>query len=110
MNNSFTPYERRYTPTFEKQLVKLQRKDHIRFEQVTKTIEEIRQAPCRNIDFMKGVYRGKREWRAGDDRVIFVVCKQCREEGHIRFNGCSDCSQTKDETVVYVKIVEGHNY
>lgn len=66
--------------------------------------------PYRNIKFGKAIYRGKREWKVDGDRILFVVCKQCRKLGHQKYNLCGDCESTADETVVFASIVESHNY
>ena len=111
MNNSSPPFERKYSPQFEKQLAKLQKKDKIRAKRVLQEIQDICNSPySSNERFAKGLYVGKREARAGDDRFLFIVCKQCRELGHVAINACTTCSTTKDETVVFVMMVDSHKY
>lgn len=110
MGKSSPKYKDVYTPTFQKQLKKLEKKAHQRYRHIQNTIQHILQDPNSNIDFGKGRYRGKRKWRAGDDRIFFVVCKQCRELEHQDFNQCDDCDETPDETIKFVMIIEKHKY
>jgi hypothetical protein len=81
------------------------RANHIRDE-----VQAILVDPYRNVKFGNGIYRGKREWRVNSDRILFVVCEQCRKLGHQKYNLCSDCENTPDKTVVFAVIVESHNY
>lgn len=110
MSESSPIYDDVYTPTFDKQLKKLKKTASVRFKRVQNAIQTILAAPYQNIDFGKGIYRGKRKWRVGSDRIIFVVCKQCRELEHQIYNQCNDCDSTPDETVIFVTIIEGHKY
>ena len=110
MNKPSPPYEDKYTPLFEKQLKKLKKKSHVRARRIEGAIKEILNAPYRDIDFGKGLWRGKRKRQVGGDRITFVVCKQCRELGHEIFNQCGDCNDTPDETVIFASIIESHKY
>lgn len=110
MSKSSVLYDAKYSTVFENQIHDLERKDKIRAKRIREEIEEIRADPFRRIDFGKGRYRGKRKRRVGDDRLIFAVCKQCREAGHRAMNGCSMCDELKDETVFFFTIIEGHKY
>ncbi|GEM_PF-1196124 len=110
MNKSSTPFEAKYNPFFEKQLKKLHKKDKMRAERILKRIQEICASPYNDIRFAKGQYRCKREGRVGNDRFLYTVCKQCRELGHTTVNGCPACSQIKDETVIFVMMIDSHKY
>lgn len=110
MNKYSLTYNDKYTPLFEKQFKKLQKKSPVRAKRIKDTIQEILRSPYQNIDFGKGLWRGKRKYRVGDDRITFVVCKQCRDLGHEAFNQCNNCDDTPDETVIFVSIIEGHKY
>jgi mRNA-degrading endonuclease RelE of RelBE toxin-antitoxin system len=110
MNNSSVPYEDKYTSQFEKQLAKLKKKDTIRARRVLQKIQDICSSPYSDVRFAAGRYAGKREARVGDDRFLFIVCQQCRHEGHTAINGCTACSTMKDETVIFVMMVDSHKY
>ncbi|TSA43391.1 hypothetical protein D4R54_00915 [archaeon] len=110
MSTPLSPYQSSFTPTFDKQLTTIERKDKIRGSRIRKKMSGILANPYEGISFATGIYRGRREDRAGKDRLIFVVCKQCRDEKHVKFNMCSDCHKTVDETVVWVMIIEDHKY
>lgn len=108
MSKSFPTYNILFTRTFEKQLNKL--RDKIRISRIKQKTQEIAQAPYRNIDFGAGRWRGKRKETVGDDRIFFTICEQCRKEEHKKFNLCSDCETTPDNTIKFVEIVESHKY
>jgi len=110
MNRSSQAYEAVYLPVFQDQLQELKQKDRVRAKRIQNAVEEILGHPYQNMDFGKGRWRGKRKYYVGNDRIMFVVCGQCRKLGHKRFNQCSDCASTKDETVLFVSIIQGHEY
>ena len=110
MTKSSPTYKDKYTPLFEKQLKKLKKKSPVRTRRIEGAIQEILNGPYQRIDFGKGLWQGKRKRRVGDDRITFVVCKQCRDLGHQMFNQCSDCDDTPDETVIFVSIIDSHKY
>lgn len=110
MNKSSQTYEDQYTPLFEKQLKKLKKRSPVRAKRIEDAIQEILNGPYQDIDFGKGSWRGKRKKQVGNDRITFVVCKQCRDLRHQVFNQCRDCDSTPDETVIFVSIIESHKY
>lgn len=111
MSTPSSAYQSSLTHIFERQLVAIEHKDKIRGSRIREEMNEILAHPYDKIRYATGRYRGKRERRVGIDRLIFVVCKQCRDQKHAgKFNVCSDCGKTADETVVWVMIVEGHKY
>ena len=110
MNRSSVHFEPKYTPFFEGQLKKLQKKDKIRTKRILKKVKDICASPYDDIKFATGRYKGKREARVGNDRLLYIVCEQCRDLQHMNFNGCRECNQIKDETVIFVMIIKGHKY
>jgi Txe/YoeB family toxin of Txe-Axe toxin-antitoxin module len=96
-------------PKFEEQL-SLVSSDYK--ERIEAKVADLRNDPwSHNSDFMKGQYRGKRHIRLdGGDRLVYVICEECRHEGHFRFNRCSDCSSTPENTFLLVNIIFGHDY
>lgn len=111
MSTQPSPYQSSFTRTFEGQLAAIERKDKVRGSRIREEMDEILASPYGNVEFGKGQWRGKRKQRIGTDRLIFVVCKQCRELKHVdKLNTCSDCGKTPDETVVWVTIIEDHKY
>jgi len=60
---------------------------------------------------MKGNYRGKRRiWLNRRDRLIFVICEECRELNHTEINGCSVCANTPENVLVIAHIIFSHDY
>jgi len=111
MSTPPSPYRSSFARTFEGQLAVIERKDKIRGSRIREKMNEILASPYDNVEFGKGQWRGKRKERTGTDRLIFVVCKQCRELKHLgKYNVCSDCGKTADETVVWVEIIDDHKY
>lgn len=97
-----------YAPSFKRRLFGLSPN---LVKQIEETINDLRNDPYRNTEFLKGQYKGKRKVRLNDsDRLVFVICEECRHEGHIRYNRCSDCRQTSDKTLVIAYLILGHDY
>jgi hypothetical protein len=97
-----------YTPTFSKQVssVSSSLKD-----QVQAKIGNLIEDPYHNTKFMKGQHQHLRKARLNDsDRLAFVICEECRELGHTRFNGCSDCASAPENTIVIAYLILGHDY
>lgn len=108
MSSSSADYEPFYTRTFQNQYASLNRDMK---ELVDTRIENLLLDPYHNTEFGKGDYRGKRKLRINRrDRLFFVICEECRREGHRVYNQCPDCSVTPDNTVVIGFILFDHAY
>lgn len=79
-------------------------------KRIKKAVDEILERPQRNSKFAKQQWRGKRERRVGDLRIMYSYCKECRENTHIRFNVCPECEKIPDETATFYGIVESHKF
>jgi len=74
-------------------------------------ITDILNDPWHNSKPMKGPYRGKRRrWINREDRIVYVVCEECRENRWKSYNLCSDCDETPDDLVIFATIILGHEY
>ena len=91
-------FERVYTRTFEKALKKLDKRDRQRIE---KAVEQVVLEPYRNSKFMTGRYKGKRSKRVGSIRILYVVCEECFEKGHMRYNQCVDCKNKPLKKILF---------
>lgn len=97
-----------YTPKFSEQL---STQNPLLVNQVKAKIDSLLQDPFHNTKFMKGQHKYRRKARLNDsDRLAFVICEECREFGYTRFNGCSDCEKTPENTVVFAYLILGHDY
>jgi mRNA interferase RelE/StbE/toxin YoeB len=65
-------YRIRFTPSFEKQLKKLKKKDKVLFERLTKKLKEIRQNP-EHYKPLSGALKGTRRAHLDPFIVIFDV-------------------------------------
>jgi hypothetical protein len=97
-----------YAPKFKQQIATLD----IQFvNQIKSKISNLIDDPYHNTEFGKGQHRGRRKARLNkSDRLIFVICEECRALKHTRFNGCSDCSTTPENTIVIAYLILGHEY
>lgn len=97
-----------YTKTFEKQINVL----HPEFRrQIEERIRDLVADPWHNTKFLKAQYRGKRKlWLNRSDRLVFVICEECRELGHIIYNQCDDCDSIPENTLKIGFIIFGHEY
>jgi addiction module RelE/StbE family toxin len=70
--NSEKDYRILFTPSFERQLRKLKRKDAVLFERVTKKLREIRQYPL-HFKPLKNVLKGTRRAHLDPFVILFEV-------------------------------------
>ena len=78
---------------------------------VKSKIKDLMQDPYHNTELMKGQYKGKRKARINDsDRLVYVICEECEHEGFFKYNRCSDCKQTPENTLIFVSIILEHDY
>lgn len=97
-----------YTKTFEKQINGL---DSGFKRQIENHIEDLVADPWHNTKFLKGQYRGKRKlWLNRKDRLVFVICEECRELNHSIYNQCDDCSSIPENTLKIGFLLLGHKY
>ena len=101
-------YKRFYTVTFNEKLPTLPES----LNKLTKEkIDDILNDPWHNSKPMKGPYKGKRRrWINREDRLVYVVCEECRENRWMSYNRCSDCDDTPDNLVIFANIILGHEY
>ena len=102
-------YVPEYAPHFKKQLAGLSSNF---VKTIKKKIEALVDDPYHNTRFMKGQqHKGKRKARLNDsDRLVFVICEECRHERHTHYNRCNDCHKTPENTLVIAYIIFGHDY
>jgi hypothetical protein len=97
-----------YTKTVQEQINGLDPQGKERAEE---RIQDLINDPWHNTEFGKGQYRGKRKlWLNRSDRLVFVICEECRELNHFVYNNCSDCDDTPENTIVIAFIIFGHDY
>lgn len=101
-------YDPVYTKTFEKQINGFN--DEFR-SVVEARIEDLKADPWHNTQFLKGQYRGKRKLRLNRrDRLVFVICEECRELEHQIYNQCENCDETPENTLKIGFIILAHKY
>lgn len=91
-------YEARFTSVFEKNLSRLEKPVKKRIQRLVDSIVE---NPYCNSPFLKGQFRGKRKKRAGQYRVSFAACEECRRLGHTSLNGCADCEDMSNSIIKF---------
>ena len=102
---NYTPF---YTRTAREQIDGLDGSSKARVEE---RINDLIADPWHNTEFLKGQYRGKRKIRLNDtDRMVFVICEECRELVHYRYNLCSDCDETPENTLIIASLILEHEY
>ena len=107
-SKSSPTYNQDFTDKFSDQLRKL--RDKVRVKRINDKVLEILNAPYRDIRFGAGRWRGKREERTGDDRIMFAVCGQCRKEKHQEYNNCLNCKNIPDNTIRFFETIDSHKY
>jgi Txe/YoeB family toxin of Txe-Axe toxin-antitoxin module len=97
-----------YTETVKEQIKGLDARSRGRVEE---RIKDLIADPWHNTEFLKAQYRGKRKLRLNyTDRLVFVICEECRELRHFVYNKCRDCDETAENTIVIAFIIFGHEY
>jgi hypothetical protein len=97
-----------YAPKFKEQLSQ-QNPEFV--AEIKAKIADLREDPYHNTQLMKGQHKGKRKARLNSsDRLAFVICEECKHEGFIKYNRCSDCKQTPENTIVIAYLILGHDY
>ena len=94
-------YEARFTKQFEKIINSTKKKDITRVRAVKAGVDKILEHPELNDGPLKGPLAGKRKLRVGDFRIVFAMCAECRETGHIHMNDCEFCCEASDRTIVF---------
>lgn len=102
MNISYDGY---FVPDFSKNLEKLTRRNLELKRRIDKKIREMRNDPFRGSIHLVGKGTGKRRvYVAGDYRLIYAVCHECREKGHNSINQCIDCEQKSNNSIIYFDV------
>jgi hypothetical protein len=78
---------------------------------VNSKIQDLKHDPYRNSELMKGPHKGRRKVRINNsDRLVFIICEECRECGFHTIFRCSDCKTTSECTLIFSNILLGHDY
>ncbi len=97
-----------YLPRFKQELQSVG-VDYLRL--VNSKIEDLKQDPYHNTELLKGQYKGRRKVRInGSDRLVFIICEECMENGFSKIFRCSDCKQTSENTLIFTNIILEHDY
>ena len=72
-------------------------------DRIIEKVKILCQQPLANKTYLlHGNLEGKRSfWVSKKIRIIYAYCRQCRQLKHVKLNGCHDCLDMKDETVVF---------
>ena len=100
-------FEVYFTQDFRKHLEKLTKRDLTLKERILLKIEDMMNDPLRNSEELVGAFKGKRRMYVGKagHRLIYAVCKECREKNYKSFNSCLDCGSKDDSTVVFFDVI-----
>ena len=94
-------YEIFLQPRAEKQLRKLQKKAKTRYEKIMERLQELAQDPKgKSIPLEDPYFYGLRRMKAGEDRVKFQICEECRDNDTIReLRQCTDCDDIPENGI-----------
>jgi mRNA-degrading endonuclease RelE of RelBE toxin-antitoxin system len=66
-----------------------------------KTIRDVLPvAPFETKKLVSPELKGKRSLRRGNFRVLFAICRECRELGSVRLNNCIDCRNRGENDIM----------
>lgn len=55
----------------------------------------------KNSEYLHFDLEGLRSYRLpSGKRIIFAICNECREKGFEKANGCRDCAENPDNTII----------
>ena len=94
-------YQPYFTDDFQNKLDKDHRRDRATHDRVTKTVDSIIENPEHNTFPLIADLLGKRKKRAGDIRIFFAICEECREKGYTQLNGCEGCETYPDDAIMF---------
>ena len=97
-------YEPRFTKQFEKTINSTKKKHNERVRAAKAGVDKILHHPELNDGPLRGPLAGKRKLRLGNFRIIFAMCAECRQTGHVQANDCEFCNETDDRTIVFFDV------
>ncbi|MCW4049131.1 MAG: hypothetical protein NWE89_05275 [Candidatus Bathyarchaeota archaeon] len=99
-------YEVRMQSKPEKELQRLKKRAKPRWERITERMNELGDDPIQGSIQLKGpILHGFRKVRAGDDRIIYQICEECRDFPDIKnLRQCFDCDDISDNWVMVFDI------
>jgi len=96
-----------FTQDFRKHLEKLVKRDSVLKGRIQSKIEDMMNDPFRNSEELVGAFKGKRRMYIGKagHRLIYGICRECREKNHQNLNSCLDCNSKDDTTVIFFDVI-----
>jgi len=90
----------------QKTLKRLKSRYKPRFDEITKVLNDLMNDPFSiSIEINDPLLKGLRRARAGDDRIIFQICKECRDDPDIlRERECFDCDDVPENGIMVFDI------
>ena len=102
-------YDYRAVAHFDKKMITFKKNKFV-FNNILKAIEKLRTNPYYNSEQLSGK-KGKRKHDLRPNyRLIFAICEECRNLNFIRNNGCSNCEENDDNTLVLFDVGPRENF
>ena len=96
-------YDINYPPYFERKIKKYVKKKNRQLREVLdEALESLESDPKQGSIKLRYDLKGKRRIKVKNSkfRIIYTICKECRELGEENLNECSICEETDDFTVI----------
>ena len=95
------PYTVIYSPYFKKKVKKITKKNQQLVKDIKSTLESLEVNPKHRSKRITE-FKGKRRVHVRNSpyRIIYTICKECRELKEIKVNGCSKCEERDNLTVI----------
>ena len=99
-------YEIRLQKGPHKTLKQLARRARARFDKISEVLTELMNDPLStSIALQDPLLNGFRRAKAGDDRIIFQICKECRKDPDIlKERECFDCDDVPENGIMVFDI------
>jgi mRNA-degrading endonuclease RelE of RelBE toxin-antitoxin system len=74
-------YEIHLQQSVEKELKRMQKRAKTRFQKIQESLGLLQAEPkTESIQLLDQVFHGLRRAKAGEDRILFMICEECRRE------------------------------
>lgn len=84
------------TNTFKRECKAIRKKGQFTLDFVKESFQAVLADPFADSEPMSGDFKGWRRAKFKRLRIMYVVCHECRENGHQQYNRCQDCDMVPD--------------
>lgn len=99
-------YQVLLTDDFRDDCANVPKRGRTDYDRVKSAVYSMKSQPISGSKFLTGNLKGKRSKRIGNIRMVFAVCHECHNNGHLMYNGCAICPEITDLNTVIMFAVK----